>query len=199
MGRRRRRHRRPPIIPPLVERDPLRDLSLPFHPLDRGHHTSSFGREAFSERRDVLIPYHAFSQIGGDAMIASFGILGAYRAVHPGSTDGTPAQVEASRLVRAKLAAVFGVALRLQIIDDRVQLPRIIEERAMREFLEDGFLSAWTATEVELVDYSAWGSGGGSWGDDGRAWGSSGPTDSWAPPEPGEDGGTWGDDNWAGA
>ncbi|KAK7018248.1 hypothetical protein R3P38DRAFT_2784087 [Favolaschia claudopus] len=186
MGRRnrRRRSRRPPIIPPLMERDPLRDLSLPFHCLDRGHHTRDFGRQPFSEDRDCLHGYHVFSLSGGDAMTETFRALNAFRARNPGPLAIAPDYLEARTLVRAKLASIFAIAVRRTIIDDRTQLPRIIEERAIREILEDGFLEAWTATELPPL-YFGWGNGD-SDGSEGGGWGRG----AWGDPE--ADYGSWG-------
>ncbi|KAK7013889.1 hypothetical protein R3P38DRAFT_2788149 [Favolaschia claudopus] len=188
-----------------MERDPLRDQSLPFHCLDRGHHTRDFGRQPFSEHQDCPHGYHVWSSSGGDAMAETFLALTAFRARNPGPLAIAPDYLEARTLVRAKLASIFAIAVRRTIIEDRTQLPRIIEERAIREILEDGFLEAWTATELPPL-YFGWGNGDsdgwgtGAWGDpqtDSESWGvSKADMESGAWGAPSADSGSWG---WGGA
>ncbi|KAK7057344.1 hypothetical protein R3P38DRAFT_3168863 [Favolaschia claudopus] len=178
-----RRDPRPPIVPPLVEHDPLRDPSLHFHCLNRGHHTRYFGRQQFSENPHCLVPYHSYSLIGGDAAIETFRLLSAFRALSVDARNASPDnRLPARMVIRAKLAAVFGVAVRRQILDDRELLPRVIEERAVREILQDDFWSAWTGLDVPLLSYAGWGGdGGGDEDGSGGAWGGGwgGSDDRW--------------------
>ncbi|KAK7053881.1 hypothetical protein R3P38DRAFT_3171223 [Favolaschia claudopus] len=185
-----RRHRRP-ILPPLREYDSQRDQRLPFHPLGRGRRTAGFGRHPFSEDASVLIPYLPWGTIGGEALSETQTSLTAYRAAFPDPQDESPLCLDARTLVRAQLAATFGIALRRQLIEDHLLLPGIVFARAVEELQEDEFVVAWTDAEVLPPPWATWGNGntGSGWG-----WGSEdGP---WGP-------GAWGEadigDGWGGA